>query len=374
RGPGIGGGVDHVADLGVHDRAVAGPVDGVVAGTGIDAAAGLAHDDPVVAGAAGQDVAGAPAADQVVAGTAVDEVGPRAGGDLALAVPAVDDVHAGTAGDHVARAVAEDVVAPGPGGDRVVAPPAVDAVVAGPGGDGVVAVATLDHDVHGHVGRHFDHVVAGPGAERQLLSLPQPDLVPLAVDFDVEGAVVALAHADGVVARAGGEHQLVAADVAAGIGALARDLDLGVAVQRVDQDRLAVGGAARGALAAVGRGAVHLHRLLAVVGRALDARPPRGGVDRRGPGPALPAGVQARQVAVPGIGRIVPVGRALAAGGDGVERGGQHGHGTGAPGCIRLRTVYAPPRAPPSWGAPQPGSAMGHSVAPAALVRRSSGA
>src|SRR5690606_7114556 len=83
-----------------------------------------------------------------------------------------------------------------------------------------------------------------PAPGRRRVALPRPGLVPFAIAFAVEGAVVALAHADGVVARAGGEHQLVAADVAAGIGALARDLDLGVAVQRVDQDRLAVGGAA----------------------------------------------------------------------------------------------------------------------------------
>src|SRR5690606_14447460 len=158
-----------------------------------------------------------------------------------VAVAAVDDVDAFATGQQVVAAAAEDVVAAGAGEHGVVAFAAVDAVVAGTGGDGVVALAALDHDVDPDVGRDLDHVVAVARTDRQLLPLIEMHLVVLAVDADGGRAVVALLAAEAVVAGAGGEHQLVAADLVPGVdGAFARHLQALVGMQRVDHDRLAV--------------------------------------------------------------------------------------------------------------------------------------
>src|SRR5690606_9076775 len=201
----------------------------------------------VVAQAAGHHVAGAAAADGVVAGAALKEIAPGATVDAVVAVAAVDHVAAAAALDDVVATAPEHIVAAAAGqGDAVVARSGIDAVVAAAGDiDLVGAIAGVGDDVHGDVGRHFDHVVAGTGADRQLLSLRHGHGKGLSVDADVQDAVVALAHADAVVGAAGGEHQLVGADVGlagAGIadGALARDLDVAVAVQRFDPDLLAV--------------------------------------------------------------------------------------------------------------------------------------
>src|SRR5690606_12834538 len=178
--------------------------------------------------------------------------------------------------------------------------------------------------------------------------------VAFAVDVDVQRSVVALLHADGVVARTGGEDQLVAADVAARVGALAGDPDLAVAVQGVDQDRLAVRGAARRALAAVGGRAVNGNGLLfdgigpvreAVAAIDIDGSR-RGSIAAGGVGPMV--------VAALGIRRVVPIGRALEVGGGGrVELGGLDAHGalSNRYGCVLFK-----PRAPPDQAGAYPTS------------------
>ncbi|QCW25108.1 hypothetical protein FE772_04895 [Lysobacter enzymogenes] len=236
------------------------------------------------------------------------------------AVAAVDHVVAGAGVDDVVAAVAEHVVAAVAGADAVVAQAAVDAVVAGAGRHRIVSGAGIDHDIDLDVRRDGDGVVAVAAADRQLLVLGQAHRVVFAVDADVEGAVVALGDVDLVVLGAGGQHDLVGADVlaaAAGVGqgALARDRDLGAVVQRVDLHRLAVGRAGLGALLRIGRAAVDLDR--AVGGQARGRFDRRGLQQRQRLGRHLPVRV--------GGGRVVPVGIGLRRrGAGGVEL---YGHG-----------------------------------------------
>src|SRR5690606_32927257 len=209
-------GVDQVVDRGIdgvvgvrafHLGAPVAGVDGVVA-------AGQVH--LVVATAGGDDVLPGAAMDDVVAAAAVDVVEAAAGVDLVVARAAEDHVGAVAAVDHVVAGAAVDVVAPADGLDEVVAVAAQDAVVAHAGDDVVIARAGVDHHVHRDVRRRLDDVVAVAGADGQLLALAQAHLIGLAIDVDVQGAVVPLADAHVLVAFAGGgEHHLVAADVAA---------------------------------------------------------------------------------------------------------------------------------------------------------------
>src|SRR5690606_32044169 len=262
-----GGGIDQVADLGVHHGAVAGPFDGVAAGAGIDGAGAARGMQDVVAQAAGHHVAGAAAADRVVAGAALEEVAAGAAIDAVGAIAAVDHVDAAAALDGIVAAAAGDVVAAAAGqGRAVVAGACIDAVVAAAGDvDLVIAGAGVGHDVHGDVGRDLDHVVAAAGAQGQLLALGRLHGEGFAVDAHVQGAVVALADPDAVAGAAGGDHQLVGAHVglaAAGIaqGALARDLHVAVSVQRIDLDGLAVRGLAQAAVGRIAPAAVDLGR------------------------------------------------------------------------------------------------------------------
>src|SRR5690606_9766338 len=238
-------GVDEVVDRGIDGVAglrachLGAPVAGV---HGVVAAGQV---DLVVAAAGGDDVLPGAAVDHVVAAATIDVVEAGAGVDLVVAPAAEDHVGAVSAVDHVVAAAAVDVVAAPDGLDEVVAVAALDAVVAHPGDDAVVARAGADHHVHRDVGRRLDHVVAAAGADGQLLALGQADLVGLAVDVDVQGAVVALADPHHVVALAGGgEHHLVAADVgieqAAGLGLLAGHRGLFALVELGVADGLAV--------------------------------------------------------------------------------------------------------------------------------------
>src|SRR5690606_38598308 len=149
-----------------------------------------------------------------------------------------------------------DVVAPADGLDEVVAVAAQDAVVAHAGDDVIIARAGVDHHVHGDVRRGLDDVVAVAGADGQLLALAQANFVDLAVDVDVQRAIVALADADMVIALpAGGEHHLVTADTEAGDGLLPGHRGLLALVQLGVADGLAIGGALVGqAGAGIGTG------------------------------------------------------------------------------------------------------------------------
>src|SRR5690606_34772930 len=153
------------------------------------------------------------------------------------------------------------------------------------------------------------------------------------------------------VAGTGGEDQLVAADIATGIGALARDFDLAVAVQRVDEDGLAVRRAARAALAAVGRGAVHGDRL--VFRRSGPVGTAVAGVDIDGAwrGGVASGGIRALLASALRVRRIVPIGRALQVRGGGrVELGGLYGHG-GSLSSGYGGVLFKPPRSAHQAGA-----------------------
>ena len=257
----------------------------------------------------------------VVAAAAFEEVHAVAAEQAVAAVAAVDHVVAGARVERVVAAVAEQVVAAVAGGDAVVTQAAVDAVVAGAGRHRIVSGAGIDHDIDLDVGRDGDDVVAVAAADGQFLVLGQAHGVALAVDADVQGAVVALGDVDPVVLGARAQHDLVGADVlaaAAGVGqgALARDRHFGAVVQRIDLHRLAVGRAALGALLRIGRGAVDLDRAVGGQGR--------GRLDRRGLQQAHRLG---RHLPVRvGRGRVVPIGIGLRRrrGAGGVEL---YGHG-----------------------------------------------
>src|SRR5690606_24184979 len=258
-----GGRVHQVDALGIHGGGAAGVRDAVAAGAGVDrtgAAGGVQH---VVAAAAGHHVAAAAAVDGVAAGTAFEEVAAAAAVDAVVAVAAMDDVNPAAALDHVVAAAAEDVVAAAAvQGDDVVADARVDPVVAAAGDfERVLALAGLGDDVHADVGRHLDHVVAGAGADGQLLRLRHRQRVGLAVDGHVQSAVVALADADSVGAAPGGEHQLVGADIGlagagVGQGRLACNRHVRAAMQGIDLDLLAVRGLVEAALGRIAGGAV----------------------------------------------------------------------------------------------------------------------
>src|SRR5690554_3744763 len=245
RGYGAAAGVDQVVDGCVDDVVGVRAVDLCAAVPGVHGIVAADQVDLVVAGAGGDDVLSATAVDDVVAATAVDVVEAAASVDLVVAPAAEDHVGAVAAVDDVVAAAAVDVVAAASGLDEVVPVAGLDAVVALAGDDVVVAGAGIDHHVDGDVGRGLDDVVAITGADGQLLALGQAHFVDLAVDVDVQGAVVALADLDVVVALAGGgEHHLVAADVraeqAAGLGLLAGHGGLVALVQFGVADGLAV--------------------------------------------------------------------------------------------------------------------------------------